>query len=104
MTLPLTDLYKELAIANAQGRPDADPAAEELFQARAFRRRLAGLMWIPGAAAVLVVAGWTGSGVLGVAGLIALVVALWIYAERPAYLRTRLIAPLSRIARRRRGA
>ena len=104
MTLPLTDLYKELAIANAHGRPDADPAAEEIFQARAFRRRLAGLMWIPGAAVVLVVAGWTGSAVLGVAGLIALVIALWIYAERPAYLTTRLTEPLSRIARRRPGA
>ncbi len=104
MTLPLTDLYKELPIANAHGRPDADPAAEEIFQARAFRRRLAGLMWIPGAAAVLVVAGWTGSAVLGVAGLIALVIALWIYAERPTNLRTRLTGPLSRTARRRRGA
>ena len=104
MTLPLNDLYKELAIANAHGRPAADPEDEEIFQARAFRRRLAGLMWIPGLAAVLVAAEWTGSGVIGIAGLIALVVALWVYAERPEYLRTRLIGPLSRIARRRRGA
>jgi hypothetical protein len=83
MTIPTPDLYKELAIANAHGRPDADPEAEEIFQARSLRRRLAGLVWIPGTAVVLVVAGWTGSGVLAVLGLILLVVALWLYAERP---------------------
>jgi hypothetical protein len=76
------DLVKDLAVAQAGPGTDPDPVKAEANEARTFRRRLAGLMWIPGAMAVLFLAGWANSAVLGVAGFVVVLVGLWLFAER----------------------
>jgi len=82
MSYPLFDLYKDLAVAQATAGTPIDPAEAEAAEARTFRRRIAAIMWLPGATAVLFVAGWAGNAIVGLVGFILLPVALWLYAER----------------------
>ena len=82
MSYQFVDLVKDLAVAQAGPATDPDPVKAEANEARTFRRRIAGLMWIPGAMAVLFLAGWANSAVLGVAGFVLLLVGLWLFAER----------------------
>ncbi|HEY8815993.1 MAG TPA: hypothetical protein VIP57_12915 [Candidatus Dormibacteraeota bacterium] len=76
------DLFKDLAILQPGKGTPIDPAAEEAFEARGRRRRYAGLAWIPGLGIALTLAAWSGSAIVGVALLVILVVALFVYAER----------------------
>lgn len=82
MGFQFVDLVKDLAVAQAGRGADPDPAKPEAIDARTFRRRIAGLAWIPGAMSVLFLAGWANSVIVGVAGFVILFVALWEYAER----------------------
>ena len=75
------DLVKDLAVAQAGPGTDPDPVKAEAMEARTFRRRLAGLMWIPGIVGILFLAGWANSAVLGVAGFVVLLAGLWLFAE-----------------------
>ena len=72
----------DYAVAQASPGTDPDPVKAEAMEARVFRRRIAGLMWIPGAVGVLFLAGWANSAALGVAGFVLLLVGLWLFAER----------------------
>jgi hypothetical protein len=76
------DLVQDLAIARATANLPLEPDEVEAFEARTFRRRIAGILWFPSAVAALSLAGWANSVVLGVAGFAAVVFALWLYAER----------------------
>ncbi len=59
----------------------------------------------PGMVGALSLTAWSGWNVaVGVASFAFLFAILWLYAERPASLRTKLKERLSRIARRRRAA
>jgi hypothetical protein len=78
---PLSEMVKDLAIAQAASRGPVDPDQAEAFEARTFRRRVASMAWLPGVAVVLTVAGWLGSAPAGIAGFVVLLAALWIYAE-----------------------
>ena len=82
MGYQFTDLVKDLAVAQAGPGTDPDPVKAEALEARTFRRRLAGLMWIPGIVGILFLAGWANSAILGVAGFVLLLVGLWLFAER----------------------
>ena len=82
MTYPFGDLVKDLAVAQAGPGTDPDPVKAEAIEARTFRRRLAGFLWIPGLAAILFLAIWARSAALGVAGFVLLLVGLWLFAER----------------------
>jgi hypothetical protein len=82
MSYQFVDLVKDLAVAQAGPGTDPDPVKAEANEARTFRRRIAGLMWIPGAMAVLFLAGWANSAPVGVAGFLLLLVGLWLFAER----------------------
>jgi hypothetical protein len=81
MSLQFVEAVKDLAVAQAGMGVDPDPVKAEANEARTFRRRLAGLMWIPGLMAVLFLAGWANSVVVGVAGIVLLLVGLWTFAE-----------------------
>ncbi len=82
MGYQFVDLVKDLAVAQAGPGTDLDPDKAEAMEARTFRRRVAGLMWVPGIVAILFLAGWANSAVLGVAGFVLLLVGLWLFAER----------------------
>jgi hypothetical protein len=82
MTMPGFDLFKDLAITQARPGTPFDPALAEAVESRTYRRRVAALAWIPGIAVVLTLAGWSGSAIGGVAGLVILLVGLFLYAER----------------------
>lgn len=82
MSFQFTDLVKDLAVAQAGPGTDPDPIKAEANEARTFRRRLAGLMWIPGLIGVMFLAGWANSAPIGVAGFVLLLVGLWLFAER----------------------
>jgi hypothetical protein len=82
MSTPLFDAYKGLAIAQAGPATDPDPVRAEAMEARVFRRRVAGLLWIPCGTAVLFLAGWANNAELGAAGFVVVLVGLWLFAER----------------------
>lgn len=82
MSFPLFDLYKDLAVAQSSPGPPDDPTKADEVEARTLRRRLAAIMWVPGAAGVLFLAGWANSAVLGTAGFVVLLSGLWLFAER----------------------
>jgi hypothetical protein len=82
MAFQFHDLVQDLAIARASADAPLDPDEVDAFEARTFRRRIAGLLWFPSAVGVLFLAGWANSVILGVAGFAVLVVALGLYAER----------------------
>jgi hypothetical protein len=85
MSFPLWDLAQDLAVARGGGPVKTDPM--DVLEARTLRRRLAALAWIPGAGGVLFLAGWTHSWIVGLGGFAVLLVALWLFAERPAWVR-----------------
>ena len=72
MSVPFADLMKDLALARGNSDPDA----------RAMRRRIAIMVYPLGGGAVLWLAGWVQSVVVGLAGFGLLLVALWLFAER----------------------
>ena len=76
------EVAQDLAIARASADLPLDPDKVEAFESRTFRRRIAGILWFPCAVAVLFLAGWANSVILGVAGFVVLVLALGFYAER----------------------
>ncbi len=82
MSFPLFDLYKDLAVAQSSSGPPDDPTRADEVEALTLRRRLAAIMWIPGAAAALALGGWSGSLVVGIAAFVVLLVGLWLFAER----------------------
>ena len=82
MGYQFVDLVKDLAVAQAGPGTDPDPVKAEAMEAGTFRRRLAGLMWIPGIVGILFLAGGANSTILGVAGFGVLLVGLWLFAER----------------------
>jgi hypothetical protein len=82
MSYQFIEAVKALAVAQAGPGTDPDPVKAEAMEARVFRRRVAGLMWIPGAVAILYLAGWANSAALGAAGFVLLLVGLWLFAER----------------------
>jgi hypothetical protein len=64
----------------APARQTIPPKAGEV-EARTLRRRLAAIMWVPGAAGALALGGWSGSVIVGVAAFVVLVAGLWLFAE-----------------------
>jgi len=90
MSLQFVEAVKDLAVAQAGMGIDPDPVKAEANEARTFRRRLAGLMWIPGAMSVLFLAGWANSAVVGVVGVVLLLAGLWLFAERGDRIRARM--------------
>jgi hypothetical protein len=79
MSNDLWDLAGDLAVARGGGRIRTDPM--ELVEGRVLRRRIAALLWIPGAAGVVGLASWAGTWIVGVVGIVVLVVLLWLFAE-----------------------
>ena len=82
MSFQFLDAVKALAVAQAGPGADPDPHKAEAMEARTYRRRIAGLLWIPSATGVLFLAGWTNSAGVGVAGFVLVLVGLWLFAER----------------------
>jgi hypothetical protein len=82
MSFQFIDAVKALAVAQAAPGVDPDPDKAEAMEARTFRRRIAGLLWIPCAMANLFLAGWANSARVGVAGFVLVLVGLWLFAER----------------------
>jgi hypothetical protein len=81
VSFPLFDLYKDLAVAQSSPGPPEDPTKADEVEARTLRRRLAAIMWVPGAAGALALGGWSGSVMVGVAAFVVLVAGLWLFAE-----------------------
>jgi hypothetical protein len=82
MSYQFIDLVKDLAVAQAGPGTDPDPVKAEAMEARVFRRRIAGLLWIPNLAAIVFLAGWANSAAAGIAAVVLLLVGLWLFAER----------------------
>jgi O-antigen ligase len=80
MSFPLWDLAADLAVARGGGPVKTDPM--ELVEGRILRRRIAALVWIPGAVAMLALGSWTGSLLVGLVGFAVLIAGLWLFAER----------------------
>lgn len=76
MSFPLFDLAKDLAVARSGEGADADS------DPRIMRRRIAGIVWAPGAILVVLLAAWSRSWQIGVAGIALLLIGLWLFAER----------------------
>lgn len=76
MSFPLFDLAKDLAVARSGEGADAD--ADPRF----LRRRIAGIAWAPGAILIVFLAAWSGSWLIGIAGIALLLIGLWLFAER----------------------
>jgi uncharacterized protein (DUF58 family) len=76
MAQPFADLMKDLALARGSSGDGIDP------DARAMRRRIAIIVWLPGAGILTWLAGWAQSVAVGVAGLALLLISLWLFAER----------------------
>lgn len=82
MSFPLFDLVKDLAVARGLPETETDRDKIDTAEARTMRRRLAALAWLPGLGLVLLLGGATNSAFVGVAGLVVLLVAMWLFAER----------------------
>ena len=82
MSYQFVQAVLDYAVAQSSPGTDPDPTKAEAMEARVFRRRVAGLLWIPCAAANLFLAGWANSAALGVAGFVVVLVGLWLFAER----------------------
>ena len=75
MSFPLFDLAKDLAVARSGEGTDGDDS-------RVLRRRIAGIAWAPGAILIVLLAAWSSSWLVGVAGITMLLIGLWLFAER----------------------
>ena len=82
MSYQFIDLVKDLAVAQAGPGTDPDPVKAEAMEARVFRRRIAGLLWIPSLAGIVFLAGWANSAAAGIFAVALLLVGLWLFAER----------------------
>jgi hypothetical protein len=82
MSFPLFDLYKDLAVAQSSPGPPDDSTKADEVEARTLRRRLAAILWVPGAFGALALGGWSGSAIVGIAAFAALIACLWLFAER----------------------
>jgi len=80
MSFPLWDLAGDLAIARGGGPVKTDPMDRP--DSRSLRRRVAALLWIPGAAAALAVGSGTGVWWLIVPAFLVLLAGLWLFSER----------------------
>ena len=80
MAWPLHDLAGDLAVARGGGPVATDPMVR--VEGRSLRRRLAALLWIPGATGCAIIWSVTGSPVIGVATFAVLIAALWLFSER----------------------
>jgi hypothetical protein len=76
VSFPLFDLAKDLAVARSGEGPDG--GADD----RLLRRRIAGIAWAPGAILVVFLAAWSRSWLVGIAGIVLLLIGLWLFAER----------------------
>jgi O-antigen ligase len=54
----------------------------ELVEGRTLRRRIAALVWIPAAVAMLALGSWTSSLAVGLVGFAVLIAGLWFFTER----------------------
>jgi len=80
-TPPLLDIYKDLAVAQAGAKLDAN--ASDATVARNLRRRVAAMVCTPGMAGALAVTAWAHWNVaVGVASFGLLFAMLWYYSER----------------------
>ena len=79
MSFPLWDLAGDLAIARGGGPVKTDPMDRP--DSRSLRRRVAALLWIPGATAAIAVGGGTGLWWLSASAFIGLIAGLWLFAE-----------------------
>ena len=71
---PLSMFLMNLAFARGGFGEDADQ--------RFVRGRVAIMIWLPGSALVVLLATWIQSLVVGLAGIVLLLVGLWLYTER----------------------
>jgi len=88
MSFPLWDLAGDLAIARGGGPVKTDPMDRP--DSRSLRRRVAALLWIPGAAAALALGSGTGLWWLSVPAFVVLIAGLWLFAEGTGGIRARL--------------
>jgi len=79
MSFPLWDLAGDLAIARGGGPVKTDPMDRP--DSRSLRRRVAALLWIPGAAAAIAVGSGTGVWWLSIPAFVVLFASLWLFAE-----------------------
>jgi len=80
-TPPPLDLYKDLAVAQAGAKLDAN--ASDATVARSFRRRIAALVCTPGMAGALALTAWADWNIaVGIASFGLLFGILWFYSER----------------------
>jgi hypothetical protein len=79
MSFSLWDLAGDLAIARGGGPVKTDPMDRP--DPRSLRRRVAALLWIPGAFGAIAVGSGTGWWPLGGAAFIVLIAGLWLFAE-----------------------
>lgn len=94
MSFPLFDLAKDLAVARSGAGPDGEA------DARLMRRRIAGIAWAPGAILVVFLAAWSRSWLIGIAGILLLLIGLWVFAERAEQVAALARRSLSRISAR----
>ena len=88
MSFPLWDLAGDLAVARGGGPVKTDPMDRP--DSRSLRRRVAALLWIPGAAAVIALGSGTGLWWLSVPAFVVLIAGLWVFAEGTGGIRARL--------------
>ncbi len=82
MSFQFVDVVKDLAVAQASPGTDPDPVKAEAMEARVFRRRVAGFLWIPSLAGIVLLAGWANSAAAGIIAVVLVLVGLWLFAER----------------------
>jgi len=88
MSFPLWDLAGDLAIARGGGPVKTDPMDRP--DSRSLRRRVAALLWIPGAAAALALGSGTGLWWLSVPAFVVLIAGLWLFTAGTGGIRARL--------------
>ena len=71
------DAAADFALVKGMTAADAERNSSYL------RRRMAAVAWIPGLLIVAMLGEWTQNGVVAIAGIIALIAAMFLYSERP---------------------
>jgi hypothetical protein len=79
MSYPLWDLAGDLAIARGGGAVKTDPMDRP--DPRSLRRRVAALLWIPGATVAIAVGSGTSVWLLSIPAFVVLFAGLWLFAE-----------------------
>ena len=80
MAWPLWDLAGDLAVARGGGPVETDPMRR--IEARYLRRRIAAALWIPFAFGAIALGSGLHSWVAGTLAFAAVIVLLWLVAER----------------------